>query len=371
MTDTFYLFSPAEAIIPIQELFELSGNENIKAIPNEENPHGYQVVWDDVQFNIEQLNLDQAHALLHEATQLAEDLLTGRDDNKARKNLQRVQSAVSVYQVTITPSPDAEEKAKTLLKGILAFAEGSYFIAENAFYNENAKRFLGDDNTRPKYFKDILPEDSVEATARKERSINLLQREKIPTIPHLPVIVDSTKTHPRSIEDICKRIYALVLIAEKAEGESTETYEARVKQYGLQDVVSPDEWAFAHTDKPIKQDIIKFSQRLESAWMLAWTLGYVATLVKASEFCDSDTLREWVKSTPLSTFIKQAKLTSLENILNETDFIYRIHWAVNDAELYGARIPAKLIPPVVYERHYALNWLISAPTEWDKTITDT
>ena len=68
----------------------------------------------------------------------------------------------------------------------------------------------------------------------------------------------------------------------------------------------------------------------------------------------------------------EAELRPQAEILSEADLIYRIHWATVDARVNGAEPPAGLNPSVVYERHYALNWLIGyAGQEWDNITTDT
>jgi len=51
--------------------------------------------------------------------------------------------------------------------------------------------------------------------------------------------------------------------------------------------------------------------------------------------------------------------------------IYRIHWAVVEAQLHKQPMPAGLNADVVYERHYALNWLTYYGDDWDNVSTDT
>ena len=70
-------------------------------------------------------------------------------------------------------------------------------------------------------------------------------------------------------------------------------------------------------------------------------------------------------------FIETAQLRSVSEILDETDRIYRIHWAVREAQLKEQPVPAGLDPDVVWERHYALNWLTWYADEWDDVTTDT
>jgi hypothetical protein len=62
----------------------------------------------------------------------------------------------------------------------------------------------------------------------------------------------------------------------------------------------------------------------------------------------------------------------MDQILDQADLIYRYHWAVVDARVKGKQPPAGLDPGIVYERHYALNWLIRySDQEWDDISTDT
>ena len=60
-------------------------------------------------------------------------------------------------------------------------------------------------------------------------------------------------------------------------------------------------------------------------------------------------------------------------MLDQADLIYRLHWCVVDARLRNQpEPPADLQPGVVYERHYALNWLRGYHNaDWDDVSTDT
>lgn len=69
---------------------------------------------------------------------------------------------------------------------------------------------------------------------------------------------------------------------------------------------------------------------------------------------------------------KKARLRPQADILDACDLIYRYHWAVVDARLKNAPAPAGLDSGVVYERHYALNWLVGyMDQDWDDISTDT
>ncbi len=71
-------------------------------------------------------------------------------------------------------------------------------------------------------------------------------------------------------------------------------------------------------------------------------------------------------------FTSEAKLRSTEAILDQLDLVYRMNWACVDARIKGEEPGGNLMPGVVYERHYALNWLINYQNQdWDYISTDT
>jgi hypothetical protein len=72
-------------------------------------------------------------------------------------------------------------------------------------------------------------------------------------------------------------------------------------------------------------------------------------------------------------FIRDAKLLSADEILDATDLIYRYDWVCVNSRLNGKLAPAGLDASVVYERHYALNWLTGYldKADWDDVTTET
>ena len=68
----------------------------------------------------------------------------------------------------------------------------------------------------------------------------------------------------------------------------------------------------------------------------------------------------------------KARLRPQAEILDAADLIYRYNWAATDARINGRSAPAGLDGSVIYERHYALNWLIGyLDLPWDDISTDT
>lgn len=369
MTD-FLIFTLNDKVIPLQELLELTGTEAIDVLGDPELPEGYVVRWPDLMISLRRLPDAEAARHIADVQAFAQGILGDRDDNKARKNLRHIGLACQVWQVTIAPQPDTANRARDLTLGVLAYYEQSFLFGDGAIYNESGKRFLGPGEARTKFFEDHVPEDSPEASQRKARTLARLQREKIPFIGHLPVVVDSAQAALRDPQQIAERLICLLLIAEVAEGKTLPEYTTQLDAFNLRGAATPDELAFAQDAMPIKQDVIKFSQRLEAAWVLAWALGVVDTLGRPDDFCQPDVMKRWLYPAGVADLLRAARPRPITDVLDLYDLHYRYHWAVNDAELYGTRMPGRLIPAVVYERHYAFHWLVST-LEWDKVTTDT
>ena len=373
MPEELIVYAPDSAPLPLDELFELSGTENIQANVDEAGVWTRCVItWKDVRLHIESLSAAEQQAAMPALSESVEAYLGGRSDSTARKHRRRLELVEQAWRLRVEPDWDAERKAEQIVLGLCAFYDGAFFVGEAALYNATGKRILGPEDARNKYF--IVQEDpeSEEALARKAGSLNRLRRARIPTIPHLPVIRDSAHVVLRPVEEAARRAMCLYLIAARAEGESLAQFEAGVRRYGLEEAVTADEWAYARESEPIEQDTIKFSQRYESYWTLLWALGFVPQIGWPDTFADVDKARQILASRSAEQFIAQAKLRPVAHLLDELDLVYRMNWAVIDAELYGKGAPADLEQAAVYERHYALNWLTGyLDQEWDRVTTDT
>lgn len=213
---------------------------------------------------------------------------------------------------------------------------------------------------------------SEEAVKRMQRSVERLKKEGVPVNEHLPFIEDSTEAKERSTEELAHRTIAVVIAAVKGEGLDQATVDSLVKKYGAEKFFSPEEAKFIKDPAPSQEDRIKFSWRYECAWVLLWALGYVDTLAKPENICDVTKLVGILRDRSTEQFVQDAKLRSLDEILDQADLIYRYNWAATDARIKSKPAPANLEAGVVQERHYVLNWLIGyMDQEWDDISTDT
>jgi hypothetical protein len=215
----------------------------------------------------------------------------------------------------------------------------------------------------------VAPEP--EALERKARSEAVLKSEGLPINQHLPVIETEGQATRRSKEEVAYRAMALLVVAVKGEGlEQARTLEI-VKEYDLEQHLTPDELAFIRNPSPSQDQKVQFSWRYEAAWTLLWALGYVETLGKPTEICDVQRAVKTMLDREPEQFVAEATLRPLSEILDQADLIYRYNWAAVDARVNGGDL-ADLDPGVTVERHHALNWLIGYMDQaWDDITTDT
>jgi hypothetical protein len=214
---------------------------------------------------------------------------------------------------------------------------------------------------------------SEKSFERKRRSEEICKFEGVPVNPHLPVIEDESEAKLRTVEEVARRAMALGIVSVKGEGLEQERILEIIEQYNLQNAFSPKEKEFIDHENPSELERIQFTWRYEGYWVLLWSLNYIDELGKPDQVCDVPrAMRIMIDSRNAESFIKNARLRNISEILDAADLIYRYDWACVDARLNGKPTPGGLDSGVVYERHYALNWLIGYMQQnWDHISTDT
>jgi hypothetical protein len=71
------------------------------------------------------------------------------------------------------------------------------------------------------------------------------------------------------------------------------------------------------------------------------------------------------------SFISNSRLRPVAEIEEMENDLYHQHWRVRDAQLFNKPMPVELNPSVVYERRYAMSWLVGWGDDWDDVPTDT
>jgi len=214
-------------------------------------------------------------------------------------------------------------------------------------------------------------EPTAEQLARKQSSEQRLLAEDVPINQLLPVIADESSVRLRAESEVESRAMCLIVLGVKSEGISQKLVEKIIREYDLDDKFSPWEKEFVFSDAPAQRDKAIAKWRYESASVLLWSLGLVDSLARPDQFAEVPTMVRLINKMSTDEFHRTASLRPASEILDAADLTYRYHWAAHEALINRKKSPTGIVSGVIYERHYALNWLISYENqEWDDVTTD-
>ena len=206
---------------------------------------------------------------------------------------------------------------------------------------------------------------------RKEASEAFLTTKGIKTNVNLPCQADSSTIQLRSTEDIITRAYALLIVAAKGEGIPSANLEQPIADKQINNF-TPKEHSILNSDELTDQEKTYATWRYESLYTLLWAINLTPQLKFPDEICDVQDIVASMLRPSRAELTATASLRSTSTILDELDKTYRMHWACVDARIKGEPVTGGINPSIIYERHYAMNWLINYQNkDWDDVLTHT
>lgn len=214
--------------------------------------------------------------------------------------------------------------------------------------------------------------DSIE---RKRLSIERLTELGISHLASLPLLPSEHEVPLPPVSAVVDRVTSLLAVAVRGEsagqGEPMSIEQLRGVLPRAFDGLTPEESQWLSNDDPDERDIINFSWRYECVPVLLWALHLVPTLDLPTAICDVPGITSLVLDTDWSSVEASTELRSPAEVLDQTDLYYRVHWAMVNNRV-GSTPPVEGFEPgAVYERRYALEWLIAYPDPWDDVAMDT
>lgn len=218
---------------------------------------------------------------------------------------------------------------------------------------------------------------------RKQNSIEILKSKKIPYLEELRSAVFDAETTLQSKETILQRLIATYATAIQAEVYASGKYdnpEQKMKEqidllnekYHVSEYFSPKEKEYID-HPPVKEPKLfnSYGWRYECCAVFLWALSLL-DLKEPNQICEAVELGNIIWNHDFDSLSKAAKLRSKEEILSLQDLTLRYDWACADARINNKTIDA-LDFGVIYERHYALNWLLTVDgiSDWDAVTTTT
>lgn len=218
-------------------------------------------------------------------------------------------------------------------------------------------------------------ESLMTPSERKEETEALLRTHGIPYNPGLPCIESEDETELRSAEELGIRMFCLFCVIGRAYHWKDLSYGQFLKRFCLWPHLSPEELEYLSSHVPDRQTALDLTWRVEALFLIMWAVRLFETLpLPINQTYNEDLISKFpsFKRSPWP-FIQSLQMRSKSELLDASDLLYRLHWATRQAFVEGQDPPAGLDPRIVYQWHYAINWITQydGEVEWDDVTTDT
>ncbi|MEQ7868905.1 DUF4272 domain-containing protein [Xanthomonas sp. WHRI 8393] len=216
-----------------------------------------------------------------------------------------------------------------------------------------------------------------DALQRRAQQLAQLTAQGIRVPPSLPPVPGEAEARVRDAAAVTQRMLALFAAALRAEmlaaGDTPPALEAMdTRLPGVAAALSPQERAFFAQPAPEPQQLANFGWRYESLAVLQWALGLAEALPEPTDLCDVPLAAQRALEHAEAATRPSLTLRPVPELLDALDRHLRLHWAVRQAGQSEQPPPAGIVPGVVYERHYTLNWLLHfEDADWDEVDTPT
>lgn len=316
--------------------------------------------------------------------------LTNRDVKNAA--LMQIEVFNAFAEFTLYP-PYTKNTVDLLTSAVYKIAESVYGFLLNdkaELYRWDKKLLISEDGRTD--FTEFMPirrsgntVSKAEAAAadedRRKKSIEILKNHNIDIPADMPVQLPESKAKLRESEEIINRLAPLFACALKGHASTapvgiaaphafvSNAVKRLDNQYGVNRLFTQKEAEYIVRGRETQH--ASFRLRLESCQVLLWALGLV-NMGWPSEHADMESLLRIIRDADTDMLLRIAKPRPLNTILSMHDVTCRLHSICVRTDEETLR-SMNLDHDVIYERHYALNWLLTADgiTDWDMVIPKT
>ncbi|MDM8562376.1 DUF4272 domain-containing protein [Candidatus Marithioploca araucensis] len=202
----------------------------------------------------------------------------------------------------------------------------------------------------------------------KLKSHFFLKKHSIPINESLPLIETIDELSPQDSKSVAQRI----IILNHVIGIGFDAYPKKLLnaliEFDLLNFASTQERSLLSKKKHTDQEKIDATWQIECVQSLAWCLGLVD--FNPLNDCDDNLASHFPKPyCEPKDFIESVKLRRWDEIFEQADLHYRIHWAARDSRLKSAESPVQ--EGLISERRKALDWVIGVEQDWDEIPLDT
>ena len=209
---------------------------------------------------------------------------------------------------------------------------------------------------------------------RKEASELQLHKRGIRINVQLHVIEADEEVHLRTSTEVETRLIALWAVSQAAISGERKAMYAYLQTHNLTSVLSAQELSFLSQETVSDALQQSFRDRLHAFHFLAWCAGLLDKIDLSSKpIATEKILQHFTQSDQKPPLTVALKLRRKADIMDWSDLLYRLHWAVRHAKLNDKPSPGNIDTAMVCEWHQAVNWMCNYDEEnnWDLVSTET
>lgn len=310
--------------------------------------------------------------------------------DEKRKELVLTQISVFNTLIALEAEKELDDEQMRLCMELMARIEGIGFLQDGTLLDYDGQVIVHPDGSsgpadfRPRACtsKVLGPESaSEEGERRKRASIDYIRERGIPHLDTLPQLPPAAECLWKSQEEIARRAAALLIViqyacdvAQGGDLAASKDFVLNIlRKFGIENQLTGKERRLMEAEEPEPREAIHIAWQYEAYWPLIWALQLVDTLDFPDHICDSSYAIEVVsRCNSFDEFYQQTGMRSREEILDEADKIYRLHWACVNSRIQGQEPPAGMNESIVMERRRGLFWMVGCDDEeWDHIPMDT
>jgi hypothetical protein len=185
----------------------------------------------------------------------------------------------------------------------------------------------------------------------------------------LPLLEAAADLQPKSAAEVASRAIAAVYAAAASFGAPRDRIRGDLHRFAVWNHLSADERSFINDKNPSAEITHFHGWLIESIQFFAWALGLTA--LDHFEECQETLAGLFPEAgADPNPFISAAKLRPLEELLQESDTLYMLHWYAVGGSIAGQR-DKRIVPPRIMFRRHAADWMIGVAEKWEDVSLDT
>lgn len=179
------------------------------------------------------------------------------------------------------------------------------------------------------------------------------------------------KAEVRHPYEVAQRVLAILAVLDRTFSEEAAPTLEWVYCYDIDKYFSMAERDFYFARKVSTEDRENFGWLSESLALMLWALGYLEDLPPLNRrFSPMDVPYLYNITTSTSQFLGDACLRSDDALVLAEEHHCQAHWQAMHAESSTRAFSCAIDPEIIYERRYALSWLVGWGESWESVPLD-